>query len=324
MYKKLILSIIVLFIAANFVYSMGSQENAPVVPVQESIPAADTVAQVNQPQTRSTANPQRAEQVMKALATAYPRQIERVEFRNNDWAVLLRGTWYFYAGGRMLPQNLLASESLYSPQPFYNYQEDLPPWRTPTAEESERFRNMSQNRNQSTTRRSPHFFDDLWRAGSHSEAYDRVKTLRFLGHSVTVHALILENLSLVEEHILVASRTNPQVRTWVNNIANLEGWSWRNIAETQSRSFHAYGLAIDIIPRSYGGKEAYWMWASSRRSDWWNISYNDRHHPPDAVIKAFEKFGFVWGGKWLYFDTIHFEYRPEVLVLAGMPPETRR
>jgi hypothetical protein len=38
--------------------------------------------------------------------------------------------------------------------------------------------------------------------------------------------------------------------------------------------------------------------------------------PPAAVIGAFEKQGFVWGGKWLFFDTMHFEYRPEILLMA--------
>jgi hypothetical protein len=266
----------------------------------------------------------RAEQVMKALAQAYPQQIDRAEFLNDDWAVLLRGKWYFYANGRILPENLLSNVSDYSASPFYNYQAELPAWRTPSAEESERYSAMSRNRTRNPPRRSSHFFDDLWRASNRSDAYDRIKTIRFLGHSVTVHYMILENISLVEERILAIAKTDPQVQTWINSISRLEGWSWRNIAETQSRSYHSYGLAIDIMPRSYGGKETYWLWTSNYRADWWNVSYNDRYHPPDAVIKAFETYGFIWGGKWLYYDTMHFEYRPELLILGGIPPETRR
>jgi hypothetical protein len=297
------------------VFALGSTETTP------SDGPGFTTSQAQQ----TRAEPSRAEQVMKAFAEAYPRQIDKVEFRNNDWAVLLRGTWYFYASGRLLPQNLLLNAVNYSPQPILsNYPAELPQWKAPSPEESARLRSMSETRSQNPLRRSPHFFDALWRAGSHSESYDRVKTLRFLGRSITVHSLILENLSLVEEEILTAARTEPQLQTWINNISNLEGWSWRNIAETESRSFHSYGLAIDIIPRSYGGRETYWLWASRHRPEWWNISYNERYHPPATVIKAFEKYGFIWGGKWLYFDTMHFEYRPEVLILSGMPPETRR
>ena len=47
--------------------------------------------------------PTRAELVMKAIAEAYP-QVTRAEFRNNDWAVLLDDTWYYYAEGRLLPE----------------------------------------------------------------------------------------------------------------------------------------------------------------------------------------------------------------------------
>jgi hypothetical protein len=268
--------------------------------------------------------PTRAEQVMKAIAQGYSRQIEKVEFRNEDWALLLRDNWYYYAGGRMLPEDMLKDAEKYSPQPFYNYQAALPQWKEPTPEEAERFRNMSNSRNQNPPKRSPFFFDDLWRAHNRSEADQRVKSIRFLGKPVTVHYLILESLSLVEEEITAAGRADPQVQTWINNVSSLEGWMWRNIADTQSRSFHSYGLAVDIIPKSFGGKETYWLWASQNKQDWWNISYNNRYYPPEVVIKAFEKYGFVWGGKWLYFDTMHFEFRPEVLILGGIIPETRR
>jgi len=268
--------------------------------------------------------PTRAEQVMRALAEAYPRQIERAEFRDGDWALLLHGTWYYYAGGKLLPENLLTDAAIYSSHSFYNYAGELPPWITPNAEENARLRDMSNNRNSTTIRRSPFFFDDLWNVHNRAESYDKVKTIRFLGKTTMVHYMILENLSIVEEKILAAAASDPQVMAWKNSINSLEGWNWRNIAETETRSYHAYGLAVDLLPRSLGGKETYWLWAMNRRADWWNISYNDRFHPPQKVIKIFETYGFIWGGKWTFFDTMHFEYRPEILILNGMPPETRR
>ncbi len=33
---------------------------------------------------------------------------------------------------------------------------------------------------------------------------------------------------------------------------------------------------------------------------------------PWPIILIFEKYGFIWGGKWHHFDTMHFEYRPEL------------
>jgi len=262
--------------------------------------------------------PGRAEQVMKALVAAYPQRIEKAEFRNGDWAVLMRDNWYYYAGGRLLPEELLYRAADFVPQAFYNYLSELPPWKEPSPEESARLREMTKNRTYSPTKRSQHFFDDLWRAHGRDESYDRLKTIRFLGKSVMVHYAILEDLSLVEERILAEAKTDSQVRSWINNISTIDCWSWRNIADTQTRSYHAYGVAIDILPKSLGGKETYWLWASNKRPEWWRVSYNERFHPPAAVIKAFEAYGFVWGGKWQFYDTMHFEYRPEILILSGM------
>jgi len=265
--------------------------------------------------------PDRAEQVMKALAAAYPRRVIKAEFRNGDWAVLLRDTWFYYAEGRILPENLRNKVSDYSPVAFYNYRRDLPPWTEPTPEQARRFSEMSAERASGRLQRSHYFFDALYRAHDRDEAYDRVKTILFLKHQALVHYSILEDLSLVEERILAAAKTDPRVRAWINNIDAIFTWSWRNIESTQSRSFHAYGAAVDVLPRALGSKQIYWLWAGSR---WWNISYEGRHHPPDPVIQAFESYGFIWGGKWLFFDTIHFEYRPEVFILNGLELSTLR
>ncbi|MCL1836720.1 MAG: M15 family metallopeptidase [Treponema sp.] len=301
--------------AAFIVFAAGAAAAAPRAqysPIQESAGEAEE------------ARPTRAELVTKALAAGYPGRVEKAEFRegrggiSGDWAVLVRGEWYYYAGGKLLPEELLDKADDYSPIAFYNYQRELPAWREPSAEQTARFGEMAANRQRGTRRRAPHFFDALWRAHDREESYQRVKSIRFLGHTVAVHYGILEELSLVEEHILAAAKADPQVQSWISNISEMAGWSWRNVANSQSRSYHSYGVAIDILPKSLGGRETYWLWASERKPDWWNIPYEDRFHPPDAVIKAFEAYGFVWGGKWPYFDTMHFEYRPEVFFLSGM------
>ncbi|MDR1419315.1 MAG: M15 family metallopeptidase [Treponema sp.] len=270
----------------------------------------------------------RAEQVMKALAAAYPDRIGAVEFRDGDWAVSLavfdtpeeeKERWYYYAEGRLLPEELRARAAEYDPQPFYNYSADLPPWKDPSAEDAARMRGQSERRRRNPARRSQHFFDDLWRAHSRDESWDRVKSIRFLGHPVMIHYSILEDLALVEERILAESKTNAQVRQWIGSLDTLDGWNWRSIAETQSRSFHAYGAALDLLPASLDSRETYWLWAARRNADWWTISYDRRLHPPAAVIRAFESQGFLWGGKWLFFDTMHFEYRPEIFILNNLP-----
>jgi len=261
----------------------------------------------------------RAEQVMKALSEAYPRKIERVEFRDDDWALLMYDTWYYYAGGRLLPENLRENASKYRAVMFYRYPAELPPWEERNTEELSRIGNSRNNRSRDTLLRSV-FIDDLWQAHNHIETYNNTRRIRFLGRSARMHHLIIENMALVEARILAAAENDPQIQTWINSISISESFAWRNIAGTQSRSFHSYGLAIDLLPRSLGRRQTYWLWTSQHRADWWNVPYSERYHPPEAVINAFETYGFVWGGKWLRFDTMHFEYRPEVLILNDMPP----
>jgi hypothetical protein len=38
-----------------------------------------------------------------------------------------------------------------------------------------------------------------------------------------------------------------------------------------------------------------------------------RNRIPWEIVEIFEKYGFIWGGKWYHCDTMHFEYRPELL-----------
>jgi hypothetical protein len=262
--------------------------------------------------------PERNELTMKALAEAYPARVGSAEYRNGDWAVLVNDVYYYYAEGRLLPENLRQYAAEYDPQPFYKYASELPPWQAPGPEESLRMSTQSERRRLNPPKRSQHFYDALWRAHTREEAYQRVKTLRFLGRNVLVHYAILEELALVEERIYEAAQTNVQVRQWINNLDTLSGWNWRSIAETQSRSFHAYGAAIDLLPKSNAG-ETYWLWTARTNREWWTVPYEKRFHPPEAVIKAFEQYGFIWGGKWFFYDTMHFEYRPEILILNNMP-----
>ena len=34
------------------------------------------------------------------------------------------------------------------------------------------------------------------------------------------------------------------------------------------------------------------------------------------IVRIFEKHGFIWGGRWYHYDTMHFEYRPEMIAIA--------
>ncbi|MCI5072106.1 M15 family metallopeptidase [bacterium] len=82
---------------------------------------------------------------------------------------------------------------------------------------------------------------------------------------------------------------------------------WRKIAGTNQRSMHSYGAAIDL--NSQGGKGCYYKWHYPRGAS----PDRGRCHLgyPKEIIDTFEKYCFIWGGRWQRHDTMHFEYRPE-------------
>ncbi|HET9716856.1 MAG TPA: M15 family metallopeptidase [Pseudolabrys sp.] len=80
-------------------------------------------------------------------------------------------------------------------------------------------------------------------------------------------------------------------------------YNCRPVAGSRARSMHAYGAAIDINTRY----ASYWRWAAPRASPQW------QNRIPAEIVQIFEKHGFIWGGRWHHYDTMHFEYRPELL-----------
>jgi hypothetical protein len=79
--------------------------------------------------------------------------------------------------------------------------------------------------------------------------------------------------------------------------------SCRPVADTGKMSMHAYGAAIDLNLKV----SDYWLW--QKKTD--PIPYRNRM--PQEIVDIFERHGFIWGGKWYHYDTMHFEYRPELL-----------
>lgn len=265
----------------------------------------------------------RGELVMRALSQAYPRLLGEAVFRDGDWALKLRGVWFYYADGRLLPENERAKQEEYAPQPFYPYPETLPAWKKPSRTEAERLIEAAARRQSGAgANRSLFFYDTLWNVRSRAEAWEQVKTIRFLGKSVLVHHGVLEALAMVEQKINAEARRSQRVKEWVGSLHTVSAWNWRNIADVKTRSNHAYGIALDLLPppKVYRARETYWLWTAGKKNmQWWNVPYSKRYHPPEAVIKIFESYGFVWGGKWSFYDTMHFEYRPEILIFNNIP-----
>ena len=96
-------------------------------------------------------------------------------------------------------------------------------------------------------------------------------------------------------------------------LAPLSGiYNCRPVADTGQLSAHGFAAAIDLNIK-YAD---YWLWArrKPRKGALWRNRY------PLEIVEIFERHGFIWGGKWGHFDTMHFEYRPELLIAAGARP----
>ena len=255
-------------------------------------------------------------EVMRAYGAAYPDRIQRVAFRSGRWAAEIDGVWFYWAGGKLLNEKLLPRESEYDPYPFYPYSRGLPP--LPAPEQAAAVLARVGQREANPPQRHPGFFNALWRIDDRDSSWSRMKTAFFLGHRLEIHRDLLEDLAAVEEEIQRLLPTDGELRRFVANLQGIDAYNWRPIAGTASLSFHSYGTALDIRPASYGGKAVYWRWALTYRLDWFMLPHERRYRPPESFVQAFEKQGFIWGGKWFYFDTIHFEYRPEILLLNGL------
>lgn len=118
-----------------------------------------------------------------------------------------------------------------------------------------------------------------------------------------VHQRVAEPLRRVAVRIKAAIKKDPKLRRFFQSTGG--SFNWRSIAGTHFRSSHSWGIAIDL-----GTKRAdYWRYHTTNPDG--PIKWRNRY--PQAIVDAFEAEGFIWGGRWYHYDTMHFEYRPELL-----------
>ena len=87
-------------------------------------------------------------------------------------------------------------------------------------------------------------------------------------------------------------------------------FNWRMIAGTRQLSVHSFAAAIDLDT----GYADYWRWSGGKAGD--VAEYRNRI--PQEIVDIFERHGFIWGGKWYHYDTMHFEYRPEMIAIGRL------
>jgi len=235
---------------------------------------------------------------VRAFLQAYGPLIDDVTYLGDDAVFTARGHVIHFLDGRMLAKDHLAQADEFEPF-FFRY--SLGPLREPLPAED--------GPGQST--------DVLEAFFGRTEAEIRLHcaSAAFLGRRLFVNTLLLEPLQGVERDILAAAKREPEVAKWLGELKVAYSFMDKGIAGSNTRSYHAWGLAVDLVPESYGGKEVYWRWSRVfNREGWSGIPLSQRWRPPRAVVEAFQRHGFVWGGKWAHFDQIHFESRPEILL----------
>ncbi|TSJ44129.1 M15 family metallopeptidase [Mucilaginibacter corticis] len=129
---------------------------------------------------------------------------------------------------------------------------------------------------------------------------------KLVGQKITV-----TKINGVDKKLMQISKEldeHPELKKYTINIGGT--FSWRKINGTNRHSMHSFGMTIDINT-TYSD---YWQWTCKCTAENTAIKYKNRI--PQVIIDIFEKHGFIWGGKWYHYDTMHFEYRPE-LINAG-------
>lgn len=113
-----------------------------------------------------------------------------------------------------------------------------------------------------------------------------------------------DNLQKALNEVGELSKSNPKIGGFVSPTSGT--FNYRVIQDTGQLSPHAFGIAIDLK----SDPADYWKWCSREKASHRISIY------PEEIVKTFEKYGFVWGGKWSHFDILHFEYRPEIILKA--------
>ncbi|MFZ5969837.1 MAG: M15 family metallopeptidase [Bacillota bacterium] len=106
------------------------------------------------------------------------------------------------------------------------------------------------------------------------------------------------------DEVISLTSHNPRLNGYLFPLSGT--FNYRVIAGTNQLSPHSFGIAIDLARDN----RDYWRWTSREEGEKRLKSY------PAEIVQTFEKYGFIWGGKWGHFDILHFEYRPEFIYKA--------
>ncbi len=108
------------------------------------------------------------------------------------------------------------------------------------------------------------------------------------------------------EKVVAELEKHPELHKY---LAQSGSFYWRPVRGAKRLSAHSYGMTIDI------GVKYSDYWRHQAKDENATVAYRNKY--PHEIVEIFEKHGFIWGGRWYHYDTMHFEYRPEILMNAS-------
>jgi 3D (Asp-Asp-Asp) domain-containing protein len=160
---------------------------------------------------------------------------------------------------------------------------------------------------------------------------DRLMTIEFFGREIQVHELAARAFQCVEEEILQNNCVDDE-RLKASHV-----YAWRMVKGSwKHRSQHSFGNTVDMNGNDnphckrgarWSGRCAnpnpytYGVWERSNKKGRKKLLGLMRDlnvfEISNCAIRAFEKYGFDWGGLWEEPDFMHFEWKKDPRALVG-------
>ncbi len=219
----------------------------------------------------------------KALVEAYPDFIERIA---DNRVIFNDGTSLTYDDGRVKDFGTLLDDGDIEDMFFVPYD--------PSGNQPEYLHDAGRSRNEA-------LFKKMY---GNSAAAVRRNLVKVAWFGKTVDFTAINGAADSLRKVAGELEHYPQLKKY---LASSGTFYWRPVRGAKRLSAHSYGIAFDIaVPYS-----DYWLWKNKNAGETDRIEYANRF--PREIVEIFRRHGFIWGGAWYHFDTMHFEFRPEIL-----------
>lgn len=285
-----------LFLLGTVLLSCGQRNSAPdASSIQPEAESADTV--ISEASADSAAlpahhdiDPRAANRLpsdmkaaSKALVEAYPDFIERIA---DNRVIFNDGTSLTYDDGRVKDFGTLLDDGDIEDMFFVPYD--------PSCNQPEYLHDAGRSRNEA-------LFKKMY---GNSAAAVRRNLVKVAWFGKTVDFTAINGAADSLRKVAAELEHYPQLKKY---LASSGTFYWRPVRGAKRLSAHSYGIAFDIaVPYS-----DYWLWKNKNAGETDRIEYANRF--PRQIVEIFRRHGFIWGGAWYHFDTMHFEFRPEIL-----------